>query len=159
MPKAKADAGVPDRPFRSLVNRLILWLALLGVIPAFDAAAADLRVVVDALRSVKGDVRFALYDRAEAFPDDDGKLAGQTVAVIGNQVEARFAGLNPGDYAVAVFHDENGNGEFDQGLFGIPLEGYGFSNGARAFLGPPDFAEAKVRLGTNGAAITILIDY
>ena len=67
-------------------------------------------------------------------------------------------GLAAGTYAVAVYHDENGNGAFDQGFLGIPLEDYGFSNDAGAFFGPPSFAEAAFRIGAAGGRITIRLD-
>jgi uncharacterized protein (DUF2141 family) len=60
---------------------------------------------------------------------------------------------------MAVFHDENGNGEFDQGFLGIPLEGYAFSNGARVFLGPPSFDSAKFQVGADPLTLTIAITY
>jgi uncharacterized protein (DUF2141 family) len=37
-----------------------------------------------------------------------------------------FSDIKPGNYAIAVIHDENRNGELDTNMFGIPKEGYGF---------------------------------
>lgn len=51
----------------------------------------------------------------------------------------KFNSLKAGTYAIRYFHDENENGELDTGTFGIPTEGYGFSNDARGFMGPPSF--------------------
>ncbi|MBT7942982.1 MAG: DUF2141 domain-containing protein, partial [Alphaproteobacteria bacterium] len=56
------------------------------------------------------------------------------------------------------FHDENGNGEFDQVFFGLPMEDFGFSNGAVAFFGPPGFDDAMVSVPPEGAMITIRIN-
>jgi uncharacterized protein (DUF2141 family) len=36
-----------------------------------------------------------------------------------------FSDIKPGNYAIAVIHDENRN-ELDTNMFGIPKEGYGF---------------------------------
>ena len=43
--------------------------------------------------------------------------------------------VKPGNYAIAVFHDLNGNGKLDRNLIGLPSEPYGFSNdvGRRGF--------------------------
>jgi uncharacterized protein (DUF2141 family) len=49
----------------------------------------------------------------------------------------------PGTYAVAAFHDENGNGKLDRGMFGIPKEGVAASNDARGHMGPPKWDDAK----------------
>ncbi len=111
------------------------------------------------LRSADGDVHVAVYDRPETFPDGEAMAAETVLPATTSGVMAAFAGLAPGAYAVAVYHDENANHDFDRGMFGIPLEGYAFSNGATVFLGPPDFAEAAVRLGSDGAEITIEMNY
>jgi uncharacterized protein (DUF2141 family) len=35
-----------------------------------------------------------------------------------------FSDIKPGNYAIAVIHDENRNGELDTNMFGIPKEGW-----------------------------------
>ena len=47
-----------------------------------------------------------------------------------------------GEFAAQAFHDENGNGEIDRGLFGIPKEGVGFSRNAPIRLSPPKWRDA-----------------
>ncbi|MEE8622973.1 MAG: DUF2141 domain-containing protein [Alphaproteobacteria bacterium] len=135
-----------------------LGLAIL-LAAAGPAEAADLSVNVTGLRSGDGDVQFGLYATPETFPMREGRLAGAAVKAKAKGVQAVFPDLAPGTYAVAVYHDENGNARFDQGFLGIPLEGYAFSNGASAFLGPPDFAEAAITVGTGAAEITIRMNY
>ena len=56
----------------------------------------------------------------------------------------------PVDYAIVIFHDENGNHDFDMSD-GIPTEGYAYSNGA----GVSDiaaFSDARITVGD--AAVT-----
>ena len=48
-----------------------------------------------------------------------------------------FAGLPPGEYAVAAFHDADGDGKLAQNIVGMPTEGFGFSNGATGFMDRP----------------------
>ncbi len=122
------------------------------------AAAGELAITVHGLDPVSGSVHYAVYNRPEAFPKRDQRFAKGQVLVRGDSVIIMVPNLPPGHYAVAVFHDENGNGEFDQGLFGIPLERYGFSNDARGFLGPPDFEAARIELGKTTRRITITLD-
>ncbi|HEX9703510.1 MAG TPA: DUF2141 domain-containing protein [Rhodospirillales bacterium] len=119
------------------------------------ALAADLTVEVTGARSAAGAVHFGLYDEARKFPTKHGRIDGFEMAIADGRAVGVFRGLRPGRYAVAVFHDENGNGEFDQGLFGLPLEDYGFSNDARVFFGPPGFDEAAVPVPAEGIRITI----
>mgnify|MGYP002153191321 CR=1 FL=1 len=120
--------------------------------------AADLTVEVLGLRSNEGHVHFGLYDNPETFPTKDGRLAGMHTAIMNNSAVAVFKGLKSGRYALAVFHDENANGEFDQGLFGLPLENYGFSNKAFVFFSSPAFENAVVSVPEKGLTITIRLD-
>ncbi|MCP1335524.1 DUF2141 domain-containing protein [Hyphomicrobiales bacterium FT118] len=75
-----------------------------------------------------------------------GRSAGTRRARQGSQGFGFFR-LPPGEYAVIVFHDENDNGLLDTGIFGVPVEGYGFSNNAEGFLSAPAWRAARVVLG------------
>jgi uncharacterized protein (DUF2141 family) len=70
-----------------------------------------------------------------------------------------FAPVPPGTYAVACFHDENGNGVLDAGVFGIPKEGVVASNHAKGFLGPPSCEAARFVIGTEATQLTLRIAY
>ncbi len=137
----------------------MLGLFMLPVVLAGDLAAAELRLRVTGLRVPGGAVHYALYNRAEDFPDPGRAVKGGEVAVSGASVDVVLRDLAPGTYALAVFHDENENGAFDQGLFGWPLEGFGFSNGAAAWFGPPTFAEAALRIGGPETVAIVSMTY
>ena len=49
--------------------------------------------------------------------------------------------LKPGKYSFKYFHDKNNNKKLDTNWIGIPKEGYGFSNNAKAKFGPPKFKD------------------
>ena len=63
------------------------------------------------------------------------------------------------DNPIAVVHDENMNGKLDTNRLGIPTEGYGFSNGARAVLGPPSFSAASFRHDGGTLNLSIRLRY
>ena len=121
-------------------------LGFLGAILALttSAEAADLSVVVKPVRSDHGHISVAVYDNSMNFLMKGRQIASADVSPVVDSTTIVFMGLTPGNYAVAAFHDENDSGEFDTNFLGIPEEGYGFSNGAEAFLGPPSFAAALV---------------
>lgn len=129
-----------------------LWLG------AASAMAVELRVKVVGLRSADGTVHFALYDRAQGFATEEGMIGGTQVKARAEGVVGVFDGVTPGTYAVAVYHDESGNGAFDQGLFGLPLEDFGFSNDAPVWLGPPDFEDAAFVVEGKFIEITIHLE-
>jgi uncharacterized protein (DUF2141 family) len=66
----------------------------------------------------------------------------------GNTAQCIFS-VPKGEYAVAVFHDENGNGKMDKNLIGAPKEGYGFSNNPGRKMRPARFDEARFRAESN----------
>ena len=67
--------------------------------------------------------------------------------------------LDPGQYTIILFHDENGNGKLDKNALGVPTEPYGFSNNVRGFLGPPDFEEAIMEVNAGDKAVRIALIY
>ena len=128
---------------------------------AAQAAAADLGVGIEGLRSAEGDVRVALHRQVPDgdFPGDAGVVAATIRSAAPGAVRVVFADLAPGDYAVAAFHDADGDGELATNFLGMPTEGYGFSNGAVGFMGPPGFEAAAVSVGTDDVRISVTIVY
>jgi len=110
---------------------------------------------VSGLESGRGVVRYGLYNSAKNFPATKGQILKGDVPAAVAGVTIVINSLKPGFYAVAVFHDENRNDEFDQGIFGIPLENYGFSNNARGFFSAPSFDAAKFEVRGQKTEIKI----
>jgi uncharacterized protein (DUF2141 family) len=134
-------------------------VALLLAGAAQAATAADLAVEVQAVRSDRGHVRVGLFANPETFATDAGKIAEIVLNPEGGVARGAFADLAPGTYALAAYHDENANRTFDKGLFGWPLEGYGFSNDAPVFLGAPTFARAAFVVPAEGARVVLRMVY
>ena len=64
-----------------------------------------------------------------------------------------------GRYALVMFHDANANGVLDQGLFGIPREGYGFSNNVRPHFHAPSLASAAFPVNEGDTHLQIRLHY
>ena len=140
------------------MRRLFVVLAMLaGMMPGVGMAA-DLVVTVSGLKNDRGDLHVALYDNPAAFPNSDGMRTETRVAITNRRAELTFPGLTPGHYAIAAYHDENGNDSFDQGLFGLPLEDYAFSNDATVFFAPPSFDEAAFTVQGPVTGIDVRFD-
>jgi uncharacterized protein (DUF2141 family) len=75
------------------------------------------------------------------------------------QARCDFEDIPPGTYAMAVIHDENMNGKLDTNRLGIPREGYGFSNDAKGWLGPPSFSAASFRYDGRSLDLTMSLHY
>ena len=154
------------------------WLLLLlaAAAPPHPAAAASeavacqapgapagpqLRVAVSGARGARGSVTVTLYGpRREDFLARGGRLARQRIPLAGaTAVEACFALAAPGDYAVAVYHDENDDRDFNRNPLGLPTEGYGFSNDAPTAFGLPDFDRVRFTLPPGGRRIAVRLRY
>jgi uncharacterized protein (DUF2141 family) len=90
----------------------------------------------------------ALFDKSDSFPRGSPLITATAKSADGKAVVS-FAGLPEGEYALAVFLDENGNAKLDANLFGVPTELFGFSRNARNPMGPPPYADAAFRVGAG----------
>lgn len=137
------------------MRRLLFTLIAMLVAGVCGASAATLSVEIVGVAGDAGDVHVALYNDPDGFPKSRGMLVETEVPIKDGIARATFSDLSPGAYAIAVYHDENSNNKFDQGLFGIPLEDFGFSNDATVFLSAPSFEDAAFDVPVNGTQIRI----
>ncbi len=125
-------------------NGIILLLILLILnSQTYGQVKITLQVAINDLRNSDGEILIRLAD------DHNATIAKQIIMIKKGKTIAVFDGLSSGKYAVSYIHDENSNGELDSGVMGIPSEGYGFSNDARGFMGPPDFEDQVFELKAN----------
>ena len=119
---------------------------------AWGVAAAEwagepqtpLKIELEGLADVTGMVYIALYNREEDW------LGENVFAAAELEIESSREGelvstellLPPGQYAMTVFHDSNGNGELDTSFMGSPKEPIAMSNNAKSKFGPPDYEDA-----------------
>jgi len=96
-----------------------------------------------------------IYANAEDYAAGHNPSASMIKPVTKTEHRLVFSDLADGQYAVKVFHDENGNHSLDTNMLGVPSEGYGFSNNAGSF-GPASFKDASFSLQAD-AQITIHI--
>lgn len=123
------------------------------------SAANVLRAQITGLRSSNGKIHCTLFN-SDAFPDDDSKALKDIVVPINDKsAECDFEGIPPGQYAIVTFHDENGNGKFDENFLGIPKEGFAFSNNVRPRLSKPNFGQCKFDYKDGDQTVTIKMIY
>jgi uncharacterized protein (DUF2141 family) len=115
---------------------------------AYDSNGASLLVVATGLRSYDGALLIQVHGSPEGFPGalEWAVRSARVPLRDGLAPEITFEHLPPGEYAVAVFHDENDDGELSTNWIGIPTEGIGASNEAQGSFGPPDYEDARIRV-------------
>lgn len=126
------------------------------VVPS--SVGTTLTLTIEGVRSGQGKIYASLLkaDTVAGVARQAGGARG--VAVVGNTT-LTFEGLAPGDYAVQLYHDENDNGTMDSNMFGIPSEGYAFSNRARGSFGPPKFEQMKFTVTAAPATTAAVMNY
>jgi uncharacterized protein (DUF2141 family) len=115
--------------------------------PAPPPSEVTLTVVVTGATTEGGTIGVALYSTADGFPGQIAKAATSSVHPRTAPVDSFvFRGLAPGQYAVSVYHDVNGNGKLDTNLFGAPKEPWGTSATVRPRMRAPRFEEGTLNV-------------
>lgn len=130
------------------------WLVLTGAGALLSAAAPveqpqPVSMEVQGLRSTKGKILICIARQPRYFPDCSGDPEQRHLTVAASSSPVALGTLAPGEYAIAIIHDENGNGKLDT-FVGIPREGVGFSRNPAIRFGAPSFRSASFPVG--GAA-------
>lgn len=122
------------------------------------ASMAKLTVEATTLRSGAGEVAFTVYpnDR-KRFLAKGAKLARIRVPAVRPTTRGCFW-LPAGVYAIAQYHDENGDHDFNRTLI-FPKEGFGFSNDAPTSIGLPSLDAVRFTLPPGGTTIRMKMRY
>lgn len=126
------------------------------VLSAGAAQAADLTLNLTT-RGAGGTIAVAIYDQAGNFARSRGPVRSVVVPRTGGVTRVVIPGLPAGRYAVAAFHDTDGDGTLTLWPIGLPREAYGFSLNARGRFGPPAWSAASFALPEAGSSQAITL--
>lgn len=121
-------------------------LILLPLLPFGSIAQNNtLTIKVSHLESLKGQVILDIFQSEKGYPMETQYAMIRKKIRIPSSGNVKFLldNLPEGEYAFALIHDENMNGELDLNFIGIPKEGAGASNNATGFMSPPSYDSAK----------------
>lgn len=123
------------------------------------AQNGDIKVNITGFRNNNGKCNIYIYNSKDGFPAKPEKalktLSGE---IRQNRCVINISSLKPGDYAISVVHDENGNNKIDTNFLGIPREGLGSSNNPKSF-GPPSFNDSRFTYKSDEKTLEITINY
>jgi len=124
--------------------------------PSYADLRGDLTVEISGLNTQDGNVCFSLFNRSRGFPSDEGMaLSARCVEITALPLQVTFDNLACGSYALAAYHDKNTDAQLNQGLFGIPMEGFAFSNDAPTRTGPASFQDAMFIVSQQRTTIQV----
>jgi uncharacterized protein (DUF2141 family) len=139
----------------------VMMLVNLPAVAVSQSPCPGIHVKVLNIRNSTGTVACALFESPAGFPNEFLRYATNIMVIKTREAQARcdFLDIPLGTYALVVVHDENTNGKLDTNRLGIPKEGYGFSNDARALLGAPSFSAASFQYDGQNLEPTISLHY
>lgn len=146
--------------------RCLAWFSVLmfANLPALALAQSPcpgIHVKILNIRNSTGRIACALFESPDGFPNEylHSAINFMVTKVSNKQARCDFQGIAPGTYAIVIVHDENMNSKLDTNWLGVPKEGYGFSNEAKAFLGAPSFSAASFPYDGRNLDLTIRLHY
>ncbi|MEQ9581015.1 MAG: DUF2141 domain-containing protein [Arenibacter sp.] len=124
------------------------WL-LLFAFPFLGMSQYSLSVEVQGVKSSIGNINIAIYNRSQGFLKFEEVFKVDRIAAKEATTSFKIMDLPNGEYAVAIFHDENGNDKLDTNWLGIPKESVAFSNAKIKTFGPPSYKECAFNLNMD----------
>lgn len=146
------------------ITTTVCTIAMLFTTPFISAKTLEFKI--EGVKSSKGKIYVQLFKGAENYQNNKTYLSSITMAKQG-QVTITFNDLDLenldentlNDYGIRYYHDENDNASMETNLFGMPLEGYGYSNNAKANYGPVDYSQIKFHITNEAQVNTSTIVY
>ncbi len=131
-------------------------LAFLLFFPFAGIAQNKLSISVEGVKNSNGRINVALYNHSEGFLKFDKVYKCDSTKAQKGTTRIDIDDLPEGEYALAIFHDENGNDELDTNWLGIPKESIGFSKARMKAFGPPSFRECAMKIRTDSEIRIVL---
>ncbi len=136
---------------KNVTKKLLVLTTMLVAIN--DINATEIEFHIQGIQSSKGKLYIQLFDGANSYAKGKA-INARVVKAEKGEVKVIFSVDKAGEYALRYFHDENNNGKLETNLFGIPTEGYGYSNSAKPAFGPVKYEEAKFTVGEQDRIVT-----
>jgi len=131
--------------------------------PGCQGPASDtyINVVVEGLRNGNGLVAVTLYaDNSRKFLAKGGSLYVGRVDANAPVTRMCLHVPRPGVYAIAVYHDEDGNRKINRGgILGIPTEGFGFTNNPPTIASLPSFGSVRLSIPRSRLTTHVRLKY
>jgi len=129
---------------------------------SFEADKGNtLTVIIKNIRNKKGRLQLDLYKNQEEYEarktDNKRRAYVYKSSVSNGQIKYIYTNVPDGIYGIALFDDENKNGEIDYGWF-LPNEGFAFGDYYHTKWSTPHFNHFKFNLKEN-KTVTMVVRY
>lgn len=123
---------------------------------AQSTTTAPLKIAVNGIQNGDGAVIVAVFDEPTAFESMNVQdaIALTYLPASSRSISVTLHDLPAGNYAVAVLHDENMDGDLNMDG-NIPTEGYSFASMGPSGLAPK-FEDAAVQAGVDAQSVLLM---
>ena len=136
----------------TLVNNRLSQAVLAALLIAPSVSATDIKFQIKGVNSEQGKIYVQLFQGEENYKNQK-PASSMIVNAKKGDIALTFNGMEQGEYALRFYHDENNNGQLETNLFGIPTEGYGFSNNAVPNFGPVSYEQIKFEVAASNTEV------
>ncbi|MES2620423.1 MAG: DUF2141 domain-containing protein [Bacteroidota bacterium] len=114
-----------------------------------------LTVNITNLESPTAPVELSIYGKGNKFPAPDGQLKKYRFTPKNGKLSAQLSNISYGEFAIAIYQDNNNSGDIDKNALGIPKERYAFSNNFKPTIKAPSFSDCKFAYNAKDNTINI----
>lgn len=139
------------------MKRMIWTAAAAALLFAGAAVAGEVTVELAGVQARGGTLYASLQTRGDFMKPGVGYNV-KAVAPKAGVLRLTIPNVAPGDYALSVLHDANGDKQMNMSPQFIPLEGWAMSNGD-ALMGPPTFDLVKVAVAAAPTTVRANLHY
>ncbi|WP_282048949.1 DUF2141 domain-containing protein [Maribacter aquivivus] len=132
-----------------MIKKNLFVLLIISLMSTSLFAQHNLSLHIDGVASEKGNICFAVYNDEGSFLKFDKVYKSGSEKAVKGKTAFDITDLPEGDYAIAIFHDANGNKNLDTNMLGIPKEQIAFSKGKMKMFGPPKYKECVFTVNSN----------
>ena len=150
--------------FAKRMKDLILLAALSAAGISAPSARAEsvgvsLELSVTGLKPQAGFLAYAVFRAKDGFPTDKSRAWRANFVPIhlddSGSMNFTIEELPPGDYALVLYQDLNGNRKLDKNFLGIPREPVGASRNPSSRMGPPRYKDCRFAVDEHDLSLSI----
>jgi uncharacterized protein (DUF2141 family) len=124
-----------------------------------EQQAFSMLVSVKTVKDARGTITVDVHDDDPAkFLKSGGKLARIRVPAVAGETRLCIAVTKPGVFALALYHDRDGDTKLDKTWVGLPSEPFGVSNNPPFRLGPPRHKDAAFEVTGPGTPVNVILN-
>lgn len=131
-------------------TKMTAMLFIVTIFMTFEVSGmewTELTLTIDEIESKRGGEMFVYVFLEDGFPLEHEKALKHYRFNVTRQTHQLIVDVPDAPFALKVHHDEDMSGTITKNWIGLyPVEGLGFSSGAKIGFGPPSFEEAVMHI-------------